>query len=392
MIRHSFLQKIKRYFRTHSIVALLGPRQCGKTTLAKEYLKNQSDFSEENYFDLENPIDLERLENPMLNLQSLSGLIVIDEIQRRPALFPLLRFLIDNKKINQRYLILGSASRELIKQSSESLAGRIAYIELTPFSFTETHDLRKLWDRGGFPLSYLADNEKDSFDWRDFYIRTFLEQDIPNLGVKIAPEALRRFWTMLAHYHGNIFNASELGRSFGASDTTIRRYLDLLTGTFMVRQLQPWHENISKRQVKAPKVYLRDSGILHTILNLRTHAELLKYPKLGASWEGFALEEIIRAHQVRSQDCYFWSTYSGAEVDLLLHQQGKFIAYEFKFCDAPKATKSMHSVLQDLSIEHFYVIYPGDRNYPLSEKITVEGLKNHLTYLEAMMRTEDRGN
>ena len=248
MLRPFFLEKIDRYFRTHSIVALLGPRQCGKTTLTKQYLKNKKNFSRENYFDLEDPIDAQRLENAMLALRPLSGLIVIDEIQRRPELFPLLRVLIDDPEQEQGFLILGSASRDLIKQSSETLAGRIAYIELTPFSFNETHDLQMLWDRGGFPLSYLSETEQDSFDWRDFYIRTFLEQDIPNLGIKIAPEALRRFWTMLAHYHGNIFNASELGRSFGASDTTIRRYLDLLTGTFMIRQLQPWHENIKKRQ------------------------------------------------------------------------------------------------------------------------------------------------
>ena len=379
MLRPFFLDKIERYFRTHSTVALLGPRQCGKTTLAKSYIETQKDFLKENYFDLEDPIDLQRLENAMLSLQPLKGLIVIDEIQRRPELFPILRVLLDKKQLNQRFLILGSASRELIKQSSETLAGRIAYIELTPFSFSETHDLQKLWFRGGFPLSYLAQNDQDSFDWRDFYIRTFLEQDIPNLGIHIPPEALRRFWTMLAHYHGNIFNASELGRSFGASDTTIRRYLDLLTGTFMVRQLQPWHENIKKRQVKAPKIYFRDSGILHAILNLRTSSDLLKYPKLGASWEGFALEEIIRARQVRNQDCYFWATYSGAEADLIIHNQGKFIVYEFKFSDAPKMTKSMQSVLQDLPIEHFYVIYPGDRNYPLSDQIIVEGLENHLT-------------
>ncbi len=380
MLRSLFLEKIERYFRTHSMVALLGPRQCGKTTLSKQYLKNN--FPRENYFDLEDPIDVQRLDNAMLALRPLSGLIVIDEIQRKPDLFPVLRVLIDDHQLKQRFLILGSASRDLIKQSSETLAGRIAYLELTPFSFSETHNLQQLWDRGGFPLSYLSETEQDSFDWRDFYIRTFLEQDIPNLGIKIAPESLRRFWTMLAHYHGNIFNASELGRSFGASDTTIRRYLDLLTGTFMVRQLQPWHASIKKRQVKAPKVYLRDSGILHSILNLRTHAELLRYPKLGASWEGFAIEEIIRIHQVRSQDCYFWSTYSGAEVDLMIHQQGKFIAFEFKFSDAPKITKSMHSILQDLPIEHLHVIYPGNRNYSLSEKVTVKGLENYLNEIE----------
>lgn len=379
MQRNLFLKKIERYYRTHPIVALLGPRQCGKTTVARQFLENKQNFKAENYFDLEDPIDIQRLENPRLALENLTGLIVIDEIQRRQELFPLLRTLVDKKNRKQNYLILGSASRELIKQSSESLAGRIAYIELTPFQFQEAGDLQKLWCRGGFPLSYLSITDEDSYDWRDFYIRTFLEQDIPNLGIKIAPEALRRFWTMLAHYHGNIFNASELGRSFGASDTTIRRYLDLLTGTFMVRQLQPWHENIKKRQVKAPKVYFRDSGILHAILHLKTYAELTRYPKLGASWEGLALEEIIRSLQVHNHDCYFWSTYAGAEVDLLIQQQGRFIAFEMKFSDAPKMTKSMSIALQDLPIEHLYIIYPGDIDYSLTEKITVCGLKNYLS-------------
>lgn len=378
MERPTYLKKIERYFRTHPIVALLGPRQCGKTTLAKKYIETQSDFSRENYFDLEDPIDVQRLKNPLLALQTLSGLIVIDEIQRISELFPLLRVLVDNQEIKQRYLILGSASRELIKQTSESLAGRIAYVELTPFCFEETKNLQQLWDRGGFPRSYLAKNDEESFDWRSFYIRTFLEQDIPNLGIQIAPEALRRFWTMLAHYHDNVFNASELGRSFGASDTTIRRYLDLLTGTFMIRQLQPWHENIKKRQVKAPKIYFRDSGILHTLLHITSHAELLCYPKLGASWEGFALEELIRFHNIQQQECFFWSTYTGAEVDLLLPKQGKFTAYEIKFTDAPQMTKSIHHALQDLPIEHCYVIYPGNRDYPLSDKVTVRGLKNYL--------------
>jgi len=375
MLRYSFLQKIERYFRSHSIVALLGPRQCGKTTLAKQYLKNQKSAPPENYFDLEDPVDLQRLENASLTLEPLKGLIIVDEIQRRKELFSVLRVLADKKKDEQQYLILGSASRELIKQSSESLAGRIAYIELTPFSYGEVDNLNTLWERGGFPRSYLAHSEEESCDWREFYVRTFLEQDIPNLGIRIPSEALRRFWTMLAHYHGNIFNSSELARSFGTSDTTIRRYLDLLTGTFMIRQLQPWHENINKRQVKAPKIYFRDSGILHTILNIRSHSELLHYPKLGASWEGFALEEVIRKHDGRASECYFWSTYSGAEVDLLIPKGDRFLAYECKCSEAPKMTKSMQIVLQDLPIEHLYVVYPGDRTYPLSEKVTVTGLK-----------------
>ncbi len=379
MQRLYYLQRIERYFRSHPIVAILGPRQCGKTTLAKHYLTSQPNFEKKNFFDLENPIDKRRLENPFYELKSLQGLCILDEIQRVPELFELLRVIVDDTKGPERFLILGSASRELIKQSSESLAGRIAYIELTPFTYSETRDLFTLWERGGFPPSYLAHNTQESYDWRDFYIRTFLEQDIPNLGITIAPEALRRFWTMLAHYHGNIFNASELGRSLGISNVTVQRYLDILTGTFMLRQLQPWHENIKKRQVKSPKVYFRDSGILHTMLQLTSHTSLLRCPKLGASWEGLALEEIIRTHSVRAQDCYFWSTYSGAEVDLLIRKQDSFIAFEFKYSDAPKITKSMHSALTDLPISHLTVIYPGDCDYSLSNQITVRGLESYIS-------------
>lgn len=379
MDRSHFLELIDRYFRSHPIVVLLGPRQVGKTTLARQYSKKFEDFPKSNYFDLENNLDVIRLENPMLSLSPLSGLIIIDEIQRLPDLFPTLRVLIDKEESKQKYLILGSASRELIRQTSESLAGRIAYIEITPFSYPETHDLIRLWVRGGFPRSYLADTEQDSFDWREFYIRSFLEQDIHNLGFEIAPETLRRFWTMLAHYHGNIFNASEFARSFGKSDVSIKRYLDLLTGTFMVRQLQPWHENIKKRQVKAYKTYIRDSGILHTLIGIHQFEDLLTYPKLGASWEGLALEEIIRFHRARNAECFFWSTYGGAEIDLLLFQNGKLTAFEFKYSDAPKLTKSIHIALNELPINHLFIIYPGEVNYELGEKISVKGLKNYLS-------------
>lgn len=362
----------------HPIVALLAPRQCGKTTLARMYCEKDPSFQKNNYFDLEKSVDIGRLQNPMLTLQSLSGLIVIDEVQRYADLFTTLRVLVDEEHSKQKYLILGSASRELIRQSSESLAGRIAYLELTPFSFGETGNLERLWLRGGFPKSYLAENDEQSFDWREFYIRTFLEQDIPNLGINIPSTTLGRFWAMLSHYHGNIFNASELGRSFGASDLTMRRYLDILTGTFMMRQLQPWHANISKRQVKAPKIYFRDSGILHALLHIETFDQLQTHPKLGASWEGFALEEVIRANHTSSQNCYFWGTYGGAEVDLLIHQKEGLHGFEFKYADAPKLTKSMQIAVEDLNLQHLYVLYPGSVDYPLSEKISVMGLRNYL--------------
>lgn len=378
MERKGYLEQIRRLFGSHKIVAMLGPRQCGKTTLAKMFTKGNESFRPINYFDLESPVDLTRLQEPLLALKTLKGLIVIDEIQRVPDLFPILRLLVDDETLDQQYLILGSASRELIRQSSESLAGRIAYLEITPFSLREVDNLEKLWIRGGFPKSYLANTEEESFDWREFYVRTFLEQDIPNLGLRIAPLALRRFWTMLAHYHGNILNVSELGRSFGASDATIKHYLDILSGTFMIRQLQPWWENIGKRQVKSPKIYFRDSGILHDLLRISSLEQIMINPKIGASWEGFALEEIIKGHQTPAHDCFFWSTYSGAELDLLLHKEGKMIGFEFKYNDAPKITKSMQIVLQELKLSHLYVVYPGQIDYALAQEITVVGLQNYL--------------
>ncbi len=376
MKRPIFSNDIKRFFHSHPVVALLGPRQCGKTTLARMYCKEFPNFQKENYFDLENSADIQRLKNPILTLKPLNGLIVIDEIQRVPDLFSTLRILVDSDELDQQYLILGSASKELIKQSSESLAGRIAYLEMTPFSLSEVDNQERLWLRGGFPKSYLAETDQISSDWREFFIRTFLEQDIPNLGIKIAPESLRRFWTMLSHYHGNLFAASELGRSFGASDVTMRNYLDILTGTFMVRQLQPWHSNIGKRQVKTPKIYFRDSGLLHSLLNLNTVEELHYNPKVGASWEGFALEEMIRQNSAKPHDCYFWATHGGAEIDLLLQQKNGLVGFEFKYSDAPSLTKSMKIALTDLQLTHLYVIYPGDIDYPLSENITVKSLKN----------------
>jgi hypothetical protein len=379
MIRTHYLQAISNKFRTHPVVALLGPRQCGKTTLARMYAEAAP--QPVHYFDLEDPIDVTRLENPKLTLEGLQGTIIIDEIQHAPDVFKLIRVLVDKQPLQQQYLILGSASRELIKQSSESLAGRINYLELTPFSYLEAGNLETLWLRGGFPKSFLANTLDESYEWREAYISTYLEQDLPALGIQIAPQSLRRFWEMLAHYHGNVFNAAELGRSFGSADTTIRRYLDILTGTFMIRQLQPWHANIKKRQVKAPKIYFRDSGLFHTLLRIKTREELNRNIKLGASWEGVALEEIIRAHNAKPHDCYFWQTHAGAELDLLLLINDKKFGFEFKYADAPRTTKSMHASLEDLQLDHLYVIYPGVVDYPLTEKITVCGLENYLTNL-----------
>jgi len=378
MQRLYYLQEIERKFKTHPVVAILGPRQCGKTTLARMYIERDPALPI-HYFDLEDPIDIARMENPKLSLESLQGMIVIDEVQYLPELFKLIRVLVDKRPLEQKYLILGSASRELLKQSSESLAGRINYLELTPFSHFEAEDIRSLWLRGGFPKSYLAETLDDSYEWREAYITTYLEHDLPALGIQIASQSLRRFWEMLAHYHGNVLNASELGRSFGSADTTIRRYLDILSGTFMIRQLQPWHANIKKRQVKSPKIYFRDSGLFHTLLRVRTRDELNRHIKLGASWEGFALEEIIRHHHAKPHDCYFWQTHAGAELDLLLLINGKKIGFEFKYTDAPRLTKSMHISLEELELEHLYVIYPGATPYILADKISVVGLKNYLT-------------
>ncbi|HLC06832.1 MAG TPA: ATP-binding protein [Candidatus Babeliales bacterium] len=392
MKREKFLDLIEMQFRVHPACALLGPRQVGKTTLAKMYVEKY--FPNDAYFfDLENPSDIVRLENPMFTLQNISQkLIVIDEIQRRPELFPVLRVIIDSTRIpldendslakqkvqaqQKQFLILGSASRDLIRQSSETLAGRIGYIELFPFSLTEVSDSARLWLRGGFPNSYLAHSDVDSYIWRQSYITTFLERDIPSLGFEIPAQQLRRFWLMLAHYHGQIFNASEIGRSLGVSDHTVRKYLDILAGTFMVRELVPWFENLQKRQVKSPKIYFRDSGILYALIEVTTWDQLYAHPRLGAFWEGFALEEIIAASGASVEECYFWATHAHAELDLLIMKHNKRIGFEFKYTDAPKITKSMTIASVDLKLDHLIIVYPGNSTFPLAENITVYGLEN----------------
>ena len=376
MIREQQLDNIALGFEVHPIIAILGPRQVGKTTLARQYCKKH-ETSKIHYFDLEHSTDIGLFNDPLLLLEKLEGLIVIDEIQRVPELFPLLRVLVDRENNKQQYLILGSASEELIKQSSETLAGRIQYIELTPFAFREVNDLEKLWLRGGYPKSFLAETNYKSFIWREHYIKTFLERDIPTLGIKVPSENIRRFWELIAHYHGNIVNHSELARSLGMSQPTIKYYLDILTQTFMIRQLRPWHENLSKRQVKSPKIYFRDSGILHSMLHLKDN-EIITHPKLGASWEGFAMEEIIRAHEARNQECYFWSTHSHAEMDLLIVRGNKKIAYEFKYSSQPKITKSIHSAIESLKLDKVIIIYPGDKNAPLSHEVEIYGLEKYL--------------
>lgn len=375
--RNRFVQRIRDQLRVHPVAAILGPRQCGKTTLANQIA---SDYPETVHrFDLEDPADLVALTQPMRVLERLKGLVVIDEIQRLPDLFPILRVLVDRHQA--RYLILGSASRDLIQQSSETLAGRIGYIELTPLQLSEVHVANPLFLRGGFPRSYLADTEEDSFLWRDAYIQTFLERDIPNLGFRVPPLLLRRFWMMLTHVHGQMLNMNVLATSLGISSHAVRHYIDILAGTFMLRILSPWYENTHKRQVKTPKIYFRDTGLLLALLGVRNEPALLHHPSLGAIWEGFALEQVVSALQLRNEEAFFWRTSHGAELDLFIIINGRRIGFEFKFADAPKTSKSMHIALADLALERLYIIYPGQREIPLSDQITAMGLEQWIASL-----------
>lgn len=350
--------------------ALLGPRQCGKTTLALELGRH---FEQVHHFDLEDHLDLERFDSPKIVLEELQGLVIIDEIQRKPEIFPYLRVLLD-RKTDLKLLLLGSASRELLWQSSETLAGRIQYISLTPFRLGEVSDVARLWERGGFPRAYLAPTEALSEQWRKAYITTFLEKDLLALEANISPQTVRKLWMMLAHYHGNILNYAELSRSLAITDKRIRRQMDLLESAFMIRILKPWHENIKKRQVKAPKLYVRDSGLLHTLLGLSGQA-IYRHPKLGASWEGFALEQVLFIQEIDELDCYYWRTHDGAELDLLVVRGGERIGYEFKYADVPKVTASMRIAINDLSLDTLRVIVPGNVQFRLQEKIEVIGLE-----------------
>lgn len=370
--RDQYLEQVERSFRINSVCALLGPRQCGKTTLAKHYIKKRVD-KDVHFFDLEDPEHLNAFESPKLLLQNLEGLIVIDEIQLRPALFPYLRVLVDQKP-SLRLLILGSASQTLIQQSSEILSGRITYIEMKPLSLLEVDNTQALWLRGGFPKSYLAETDEDSSAWRREYIRTFLEKDIPSLGFNLNPQLIRRLWMMLTDYHGNLFNASELGRSLDLNHKTVKHYLDILSGTFMIRQLQPWFANVSKRQVKSPKIYFRDSGLFHSLLAIQDLKQLNLSVKLGASWEGFALEQVIDMYQAEPEDCFFWATHAEAELDLLIVKDNVKYGFEFKYSSTPRSTKSMQSAISTLNLDYITMIIPGDSAYQLHEKIKVCGL------------------
>lgn len=366
------IQQIETSFRIHPVTALLGPRQCGKTTLARMIAEQEENAT---IFDLENPVDIRRLSVPMQALKGLEGLVVIDEVQRKPELFELLRVLVDRPERKARFLLPGSASPHLVKGVSETLAGRIGFVDLAGFQIGEigAEHIDRLYVRGGFPRSFLAESDRDSLQWRENFIRTFLERDIPQLGISIAAETLRRFWTMVAHFHGQIWNAAEFARSLGTAENTARRYLDILAGAYMVRVLPPWFENLKKRQVKAPKIYVRDTGLLLSLLQIPGFAELQGHPKLGAAWEGFALEHVIGVTGTR--DAYFWATHAGAELDLMVTAGGRRYGFEFKYADAPGRTRSMHIAIQDLGLAHLWVVYPGEQTYDLDKQITVIPLK-----------------
>ncbi|PIZ32694.1 MAG: hypothetical protein COY39_04845 [Alphaproteobacteria bacterium CG_4_10_14_0_8_um_filter_37_21] len=374
--RDSFLLKIKESFELYNICALLGPRQCGKTTLAREFIKSiKEPFY---FFDLEDPSHLDQLKNPKLTLDPLNGLIIIDEIQRRPDLFPYLRVLSDYS--DKKFLLLGSSSGELLRQSSEALTGRIDYIELTPFCLNEVDSFQRHWLHGGFPKAYLS-SFSASQKWKKNYMVSFIERDLPAIDIQLNSTTMHHLWQFLSHYHGQLVNYSDIGRGIGVSDMTIRRYLDVLEKTFMIRLLLPWHENISKRQVKAPKVYIRDSGLFHSSIGV-SEQEWFVHPKKGHSFEGYAIEEIIR-HIGSDTRYYFWRTQAGAELDLYVLKDGKKIGFEIKLSDVPTITKSMKTAMNDLNLDHLYIVNLSNDFYQKSDRITVVGIKkiNQLSML-----------
>ena len=385
VLREAARDTILQLLGRHPVVAILGPRQVGKTTLAHQ-VAEAWEGGPVSRFDLEDPIDLSRLDEPSLALRILKGLVVLDEIQTRPDLFPLLRVLSDRPGTPARFLILGSASPDLVRHTSESLAGRIHFFPLQGFSLEEVgcEALDRLWLRGGLPRSFLASSDGESAEWRRDFVQTFLDRDVPQLGIRVAPQTLRRFWAMLAHYHGQVWNASEFARSFGVSDSAVRNYLDILTGTFVVRQLQPWTENIKKRQVKMPKIYFTDSGLLHTLLHVENEDTLLAHPRLGASWEGFALHQSVAHIRARADECFFWATHTGAELDLLVVRGRRRLGFEFKRTDAPRFTPSMKSALEDLGLDALYVVHAGTQAFPLREGVQAVPLGRMLVDLPAL--------
>jgi hypothetical protein len=381
--RAEHVRRVRTLLRQFPVVAIVGARQVGKTTLAQQVHGARGPVHR---FDLESERDRALLSEPLLALEGLRGLVVLDEIQRRPDLFPALRVLADRRPVRARFLVLGSASPELLRQSSESLAGRIAYYPLDGLSLEEVGHAngKRLWLRGKFPRSYLARTVAESARWRDSFIRTFVERDLPQLGVRIDGPTIERFWAMLAHYHGQLWSSSELARAFGVADHTVRRYLDLLVQTFMVRRLDPWHENLAKRQVKSPRIYIGDSGVLHALLRIDSAAELERHARVGASWEGFALSEVVARLNARWDECHFWRTHTGAELDLLVVRGRTRLGFEFKRTQAPSVTPSMRSALADLGLRRIDVIHAGDRTFSLSREVRAVGFSRILDDLEPL--------
>lgn len=376
--RPGLIANIRKSLKDYKVTALVGPRQIGKTTLAKIVSKLLK-VKNVHFFDLEDPTDYTLLENAKLTLEPLTGLIIIDEVQRRPELFKYLRVKADSLDRNSRILILGSSSRDLIENASESLAGRIQYIEVAGFSLAEVKDAEKLFERGSYPLSYMAKTLNDSYSWRKSYTQAYIERDLKALGIDLPSQSLRRFMEMLAGYHGQIFNSSEIGKSMGFSHTTARKYVDILVSTFLIRELKPWNERIIQRQVKQPKIYFRDSGLLNYFLGTRSHAELIRNPKLGSLWEGFALEETIKLIQADSADLYFWALHQEGELDLIWKNGIQKIGFEFKYADSPQITASMKKALDLLKLDHLYIIYPGKKMAKLDTKVTLLPLGHALS-------------
>ena len=376
ILRAHHLELLKRQLANFPVVAVLGARQVGKTTLARQL---EADWDgPKRHFDLEDPDDQARLADPAFVLRELEGLVVLDEIQLRPDIFPLLRVLADRPDIPARFLILGSAAPELLKHTAESLAGRVVFHELDGLALHEIAQagvspdwLDTRWLRGGFPRALLADNTQQSREWRDAFIRTYLERDLPQLGINLPALTMRRFWTMLAHYHGQTWNGSGLARSLGVSDKTVSRYLDILEGTFMAYRLMPWHANVGKREVKAPKVYVADTGLLHSLLGIGDQDSLMAHPKCGASWEGFILREVIRRTDAKRGEAFFWGVHAGAELDLLILQDGRRLGFEIKLTKSPQVTTSMRSSIETLELDHLYVMCHGEGEpWALTERVT----------------------
>ncbi len=382
--RTRHLLRVQELLQRNPVVAILGARQVGKTTLAGEFATQFPGSAVR--FDLEDPDDLARLAEPKLALGSRDGLVVIDEIQRRSELFPVLRVLVDRPENKARFLVLGSASPHLLRQSSESLAGRVAYYHLPGFSIDEVgaQSGGALWCRGGFPRSYLAESDRASYEWRLDFVRTFLERDLPMLGSRIPSLTLHRFWRMLAHYHGQVWNSAEFARAFGVAATTVRRYLDLLADGLVVRLVQPWHENISKRQVKSPKVYFDDPGLLHALLGIGTAEDLEGHPKVGASWEGFVLQEVLARLGARQEETFFWATHTGAELDLLVVRGSHRLGFEVKRSTSPKITRSAHSALETLGLDRLDIVHAGEHTFPLSDRVRAVALNSLLDDLGAL--------